>query len=178
MKKILIDAPLYLVLLLLQTIVLCQPQSDLCFSFSKYNYLVNNKNVCVIEVFVENRNKDDYVFWFDTANIVKYSEKKKINSYFHQAKGDFSLYNLMTECLLKDDHPILFGSFLKQLKKREKFVLRLVGDETLDDKCNKFLNEHFVAVKKDYLITNLKLGEEFFSWYDRQSIDIEEEYLP
>lgn len=160
-----------------QTISTCQSQSNLDISYSGYNYFIGENNINVIEIVIENFSDFDYVIWLDSANIVEFNEMEKVHSYFHVNKGDFSLYNLMTEGLLVKDSPIIFGNLLKQIKQNEKFIIRVIGKVESKEKCIKFITEHFVAVKKDALLNKLQLGDDLFYWYDRQSIDLNEESL-
>jgi hypothetical protein len=178
MKEKMMYTSIILGLFLLQITAHCQTRSTLDFSFNSYSYLIGEESVHICEIAIQNSSDNEYVFWFDTANVVEYSDKERIQSYFHGVKGDFSLYNLMTENLLTHTSPILFGSFLKQMRRREEFVIRVIGSEPVKDKSQRFIAEHFVAIKKEDLIKSLRLGDEFFSWYDRQSIDIKEEFLP
>jgi hypothetical protein len=178
MKEKMMYTSIILGLFLLQMTAHCQTRSTLDFSFNSYSYLIGEESVHICEIVIQNSSDNEYVFWFDTANVVGYSTKRKIHSYFHRVRGDFSLYNLMTENLLTHTSPILFGSFLKKMKRKEKFVMRVIGGESVKDKSQRFIAEHFVAIKKEDLMNDLRLGDEFFSWYDRQSIDTKEEFLP
>ncbi|RMH43552.1 MAG: hypothetical protein D6694_06875 [Gammaproteobacteria bacterium] len=173
-----VNASVLLCLFFLQTATHCQAQPVFRFSFDEYSYFVGNQPIYICEIIIENTADSEYVFWLDTANISGYSNKDMINSYFRQRKGDFSFYDLMTENLLNNKPSILFGTFLKKMGKRERFVIRVIGHKSLINVCKYFIRDHFAAVKKEELFQYLKLTDVFFPWYDKQSIDIKVEFLP
>lgn len=173
----LINAIIIICLTSAWTVSTCQPSSTIEIRYSDYKYFVGEKSMNVVEIEIENLSTFEYVIWFDSAIVVDLNHIEKIHSYFRKSKGDFSLYNLMTEGLLSKDFPILYGSFLKCLKQDEKFIVRIIGDEEIRGRCEKFIREHFVAINKLVLQDNLQLGDESFYWYGRQSIELNIEYL-
>ncbi len=160
-----------------QSVVFCQTQPALSITFDEYKYFVGRRHVYVCEIIIENKDDNIYVLWLDSIKVEKYSNKEKINSYFFRRKADFSFYDLMVENLLKNAPPILFGTFLKQIGNREKFIIGVIGNKSIINECKRFIKKHFVAVEKEELLHELKLTDDFFPWFDRQCLYIKSKLL-
>jgi hypothetical protein len=158
----------------------CQTSVKLESKFNSSSYIINDELFSVCEVTFRNIQNTDIVFWFDNAQINKgkNEDKEIVSSYFHNVTDDFSLYNLMTEKLLKDQPPIVFKSFLKKLEPNEVFTLKIIGDSITTKKCEQFINYHLFIISLTELQEQLKLPDAFFVWYKPKSIELTEGSVP
>lgn len=169
-------------LLLFFEILSCQSIKEVAFDFDIYEYKINDYTVNVCLIKIVNESDDNLVLWLDKNSIKGMTNKQKIQRYFLKSKGDFSFYNLLTERLIKEGSPMVFGTFLVQLNKEDDFLIRIVSEnldgKRLKEKCQEFIDEHLVFVPKKELLSILQLDNSFFHWFDYPSIEIPFKHLP
>ncbi len=147
------------------------------------DYLVDSVTYSIFSFNIENICSDKLLIWFDKNDLRNFNYARKIRSYFlNRRKGDFTLLELINENLLKDNIPVIYETFLKELDINEKFtvLIFLKGkfDKSETEVCNLFIekNTAIIPVKEINRFVNSEKLKKFF--YKGQSLVLDFETLP
>ena len=127
---------------------------QLDFKNESYDYSISDTFFHTQVFTFSNLQPDTFLVWVSENCVNGMNDAEKAKSYFLKVKGDFSLYNLVTEEIIKyNDSTILFKTFLKILKPKDTFKIIIIANSKQEKNSEKFIIDyvkcHFVAVKSN-----------------------------
>ena len=107
----------------------CQGQDNqvLDVKMECYEYYIGDTKFTNTSIIIKNNSSRDILFWLSDNSIPNMTIEEKIKDYFFQVKGDFSLYQMMTENIASFPSAILYVSFIKYLTPKESFSINIIS---------------------------------------------------
>lgn len=107
----------------------------------------------ILTITLTNNTNDLYLFWLSEGAIVNISQKGRIFYYFFKVKGDFSLIQVLSDFLYKDQVTIIGYNFIREIKPADKFTLSILIDESTEKSyVEKFYTDRIVVIKKNEVL--------------------------
>lgn len=127
-------------LLFLPILGSCQQDTIVTKTVNESSYFVNNKEYHLVQYVIKNTQKEDVICWID-------KNQSKLKEYLHKKRGDFSLFNLISEQILDDNEQIINETFIKVIKSSNEFEINVIIEDPTESK---------VEISKNYLTNFIK----------------------
>lgn len=116
-----------------------------------------------------NNSAEDYLTWLSAYPVSTFSKEMKIRCYFAQQHGDFNLFSLIYEELLKRNSLKVIGTnFIKRIPQGKSFTYKIKG---YDDFKEQWL-EHLVILKRKDVEEYIKFRFLDDWFYKGEKIDV------
>ncbi len=90
-------------------------------------YYIGNVEFNTTSITLKNINSRGIVFWLSDKESSNIRTQEKFKDFLFQVKGDFSLFQLMTDNITSLPPPILYVSFFKYIAPNESFSIHVLS---------------------------------------------------